>query len=186
MRADPVMAIRGSDKVGACSNPLEGTRSAGIHRLRIARPVYCGLISVMSPEVVAIVASAGLKTPLLRRGDFGLCRLLFRRDETYGLPGQPSVSVNCPITLECSRRPGVGRESQRRSSRLDLGVMLQDCVLRLRWWPAADSYVIQPPSYRASAPAGLTESGPRSGDMSPRAQDSWRARTSASARPICV
>jgi hypothetical protein len=40
--------------------------------------------------------------------------------------GSRKAKPPCGITLECSRRAGVGRESQRRWSRLDLGVVLPE------------------------------------------------------------
>ena len=69
-----------------------------------------------------------------RRSDQPRCRLdvlvaPFRNGAWRRTAGAPQL--NREITLECSRPAGVGRESQRRSSRLDLGVQLQQCVFGL-------------------------------------------------------
>ena len=69
-------------------------------------------------------------------------RWLVRRVEDGG-QCWTSPAVGLRITLECSRRAGMGRDSQRRSSRLDLGVWLQASVFGLCRWPAADSYVMR-------------------------------------------
>jgi hypothetical protein len=85
-----------------------------------------------------LVAPVAPSTRRLRRRVRGLGRLL----DSSAPSGRSAPRRR---TLECSRRAGVGRESQRRSSRLALGVWLQDYVSGLRWWPAADSYDIPPP-----------------------------------------